>query len=111
MLFRCVAFALLAMTLPASAQSSSPAEIIRGQCRQDGCDELTIVSKEPLIESDHGILFRTRVRTFLASSRVRADQREENGYVFCSAMTPAIMAERDNQTVAFVLAPFAQRQP
>src|SRR4051794_15048957 len=54
---------------PALAQSGGNAEVIRGLCRQEGCDEFTIVSKESMAESDHGILFRTRVRTFLANSQ------------------------------------------
>src|SRR3954467_7976299 len=66
--------------------------------------------KQPLVESNHGILFSTRVKTFTVNRRGRSNQGEESGYVFCSALTPAIMAEKGNQTVAFLLAPFAQQQ-
>src|SRR3954453_17269800 len=59
---------------PALAQSGGNADVIRGLCRQEGCDEFTIVSKESMAESDHGILFRTRVRTFLANSQGRTAQ-------------------------------------
>lgn len=108
-LFRFALLALVAIS-PAMAQNGGRADIIRGLCRQDGCDEFAIVSKDPMAESDHGILFRTRVRTFLANAQGRADQGEENGYVFCSATVPAILSEQGGQTVAFLLAPYAQRE-
>src|SRR5215212_9204969 len=94
----------------ALAQDTGRAEIVRGLCRPDGCDEFAIVSKQPVEESDHGILFRTRVRTFLSNAQGRSDQGEEDGYVFCSARSPAILSEQNGQTVAFLLAPYARRE-
>jgi hypothetical protein len=94
----------------ALAQGSSRGDLVRGQCRQDGCDEFSIVSKQPVVEARNGILFRTQVRTYLASSQGRSELGEENGYVFCSAMSPAILSEQDGRTVAFMLAPYARRE-
>jgi hypothetical protein len=100
----------LVMASSASAQDPGRAEIVRGLCRPDGCDEFAIISKQPVEESDHGILFRTRVRTFLSNTQGRSDQGEEDGYVFCSALSPAILSEQNGQTVAFLLAPYARRE-
>jgi hypothetical protein len=99
-----------ALDRPALAQDAGRADIIRGLCRPDGCDEFAIISKQPVEESDHGILFRTRVRTFTSSAQGRTDQGEENGYVFCSALTPAILSEQNGQAIAFLLAPYASRE-
>src|SRR3982751_1346979 len=84
MRYRVAAAVTILMCASANAQISSRSEIVRGLCRQNGCDEFSIVGKQPVVEADHGILFRTRVRTFLASSQGRKDLGEEEGYVFCS---------------------------
>jgi hypothetical protein len=104
------ALILVLLGAPAIGQGSSRGDLVRGQCRQDGCDEFSIVSKEPMAEARNGILFRTQVRTYLASPQGRSDLGEESGYVFCSAMSPAIMSEQDGRTVAFLLAPYARRE-
>ena len=104
------ALALVLLGAPAVGQGSARGDLVRGQCRQDGCDEFSIASKEPVAEARNGILFRTQVRTYLASSQGRSDLGAESGYVFCSAMSPAILSEQDGRTVAFLLAPYGRRE-
>jgi hypothetical protein len=108
-LFRLVALALV-LTGPAAAQDYNQPDIVRGLCQKDGCDEFRVLSAEPVTSTDAGRLLRTRIQTFHASSRGRANQKEENGYVFCSPTRPAIMAEQNGQTMAFFLAPFATQE-
>ena len=50
---------------------------------------------------------RTRLKTFHASRNGRKDLAEEDGYVYCSRTSPAILADREGRTMAFFLAPFA----
>src|SRR3954471_6868337 len=85
-------------------------DIVRGLCQKDGCDEFRVLSAEPVTSTDEGRLLRTRIQTFHASSRGRANQKEENGFVYCSRTKPAIMAEQNGQTMAFFLAPFATQE-
>lgn len=93
----------------ALAQGTDQANIVRGLCQKDGCDEFVIVDKKPVSEKPDGALFQTRVRTYHASHQGRADRGEENGFVFCSATRPAILAVQQGQPpVAFLLAPYSQ---
>src|SRR3954471_5001714 len=101
---------LLALAGPAAAQDYNQPDIVRGLCQKDGCDEFRVLSAEPVTSTDEGRLLRTRIQTFHASSRGRADRGEENGYVYCSRTKPAIMAEQNGQTMAFFLAPFATQE-
>ena len=104
---------LLALLVSGSAfaQSYERADIVRGLCRKDGCDEFSILDKQPVSRTDQGILYRTRVKTYHASNRGRVEQGEETGYVFCSPMNPAILAEDAGRNVAFLLAPEAAKEP
>ena len=95
---------------PALSQGYSRGEIVRGLCRQDGCDEFSIAEKQPVTSDARGALFRTRVRIFHASQQGRKDQGEENGYVLCSMTKPAIVSEQGGQTTALLLAPSNERQ-
>src|SRR5205085_12610211 len=108
-LFRLVALALV-LTGPAAAQDYNQSDIVRGLCQKDGCDEFRVLSAEPVTSTDEGRLLRTRIQTFHASYRGRANQKEENGYVYCSPTRPAIMAEQNWQTMAFFLALFATQE-
>jgi hypothetical protein len=108
-LFRLVALALV-LTGPAAAQDYNQPDIVRGLCQKDGCDEFRVLSAEPVTSTDEGRLLRTRIQTFRASYQGRANQNEENGYVYCSRTKPAIMAEQNGQTMAFFLAPFATQE-
>jgi len=101
---------LLALAGPAAAQDYNQPDIVRGLCQKDGCDEFRVLSAEPVTSTDEGRLLRTRIQTFHASYRGRANQNEENGYVYCSRTKPAIMAEQNGQTMAFFLAPFATQE-
>src|SRR3954463_13077303 len=109
-----IAALALALTGPAAAQDYNQPDIVRGLCQKDGqkdgCDEFRVLSAEPVTSTDEGRLLRTRIQTFHASSRGRANQNEENGYVFCPPPRPAIMAEQNGQTMAFFLAPFATQE-
>ena len=82
-------------------------DLVRGLCEPSGCDEFKILATEKMLADDEGALFRTRIKTFRASSAGRTDVGEENGYVYCSRAKPAIMAEQDGKTMAFMIAPFA----
>src|SRR5829696_769373 len=108
-LIRSVALAL-ALVGPAAAQDYHQPDIVRGLCQKHGCDEFRVLSAEPVTSTDEGRLLRTRIQTFHASYRGRANQKEENGYVYCSRTKPAIMAEQNGQTMAFFLAPFATQE-
>jgi hypothetical protein len=108
-LIRSAALAL-ALAGPAAAQDYHQPDIVRGLCQKDGCDEFRVLSAEPVTSTDEGRLLRTRIQTFHASYRGRANQKEENGYVYCSRTKPAIMAEQNGQTMAFFLAPFATQE-
>lgn len=94
---------------PVFAQTYARADIIRGLCRPDGCDEFAILAASPLTKSGEGTLMQTRVKTFHASSSGRRELSEENGYVYCSRTKPAIVAEKGGRTMAFYLAPFATK--
>jgi hypothetical protein len=100
----------LSLSTPGLAQSYNRAEIVRGLCQPDGCDEFAIADVERLTAAGDGTLLRTRVRTFHASHAGRKDLGEENGYVYCSPTRPAVLAEQDGQTMAFFLAPFASAE-
>ena len=93
MLIRSAALAL-ALAGPAAAQDYNQPDIVRGLCQKNGCDEFRVLSAEPVTSTDEGRLLRTRIQTFHASSRGRANQNQESGYVYCSRTKPAIMAEQ-----------------
>ena len=100
--------ALLALSIPlaAQAQGSSSAEIIRGLCQKNGCAEFAILEKTPVANGPDGQLFKTKVETFHASSQGRVSQGEESGFVYCSAMRPAVISmQPDRPATAFMLAP------
>lgn len=96
---------------PAFAQSYERANLVRGLCRKDGCDEFSIHGKQAVSQTDQGTLYRTQVKTYHASNRGRVEQAEEAGYVFCSSASPAILSEDASQSVAFLLAPETQKEP
>ena len=105
--------ATLALTLLAGsalAQSHHRDDLVRGLCRPDGCDEFAILAADRLTATSEGALFRTRVKTFHASSAGRKELGQENGYVYCSRTKPAIMSEQGGTTMAFLLAPFARAE-
>jgi hypothetical protein len=104
-----VALAFLLAT-PALARTNDRAEIIRGLCRPDGCDEFAILAASPLTKGGEGTLLETRVKTFHASSAGRRELSEENGYVYCSRTKPTIVAEKNGRTMAFYLAPFSTKE-
>jgi hypothetical protein len=109
MLRSLVALALVLAT-PALARTYDRAEIIRGLCRPDGCDEFAILAASPLTKGGEGTLLETRVKTFHTSSAGHRELSEENGYVYCSKIKPAIVAEKNGRTMAFYLAPFATKE-
>jgi hypothetical protein len=96
---------------PAFAQSYERADLVRGLCRKDGCDEFSILGKQAISQTDQGTLYRTRVKTYHASNRGRVEQAEEAGYVFCSPVRPAILSEDAGRNIAFLLAPEAAKEP
>src|ERR671916_3209681 len=98
------AAALLVLASPALAQGYSRPEIIRGLCQKNGCDEFSVLSAERLRSSDGEALIRTRVRTYLASSRGRVQKGEDAGYVFCSPTRPTILAQSQGKVAGFQIA-------
>jgi hypothetical protein len=109
-MLRCVSLAAaLLVTGAASAQDLGGNAIVRGLCQKDGCDEFAILDRQPVADGRDGKLYRTRVRTYHASSRGRADGGEENGFVYCSPTRPAIInAPAGQPPTAFLLAPDEQ---
>jgi hypothetical protein len=109
-MLRCVSLAAaLLVTVAAFAQDPSADVIVRGLCQKDGCDEFAILDRQPVADGRDGKLYRTRVRTYHASSRGRADRGEENGFVYCSPTRPAIINAPEGQPpTAFLLAPDEQ---
>jgi hypothetical protein len=91
----------------ASAQDRGSADLIRGLCQPDGCDEFSIVSVDPVRTTPEGSLKRTRLKTFHASYSGRVPRAEESGYVYCSPTRPAVIAEKQGRTMGILLAPFA----
>jgi hypothetical protein len=110
MVHRAAALLLIFAISPAVAQTYNRADLVRGLCRKDGCDEFGIVDKQPVAHNAQGTLYRTWVRTYHASYQGRVDQGEEAGFVFCSPVRPAVVSEQDGQAVAFLLAPQAQKE-
>jgi hypothetical protein len=105
-----VALALLLAAGPAVAQTYNRRDLVRGLCRKDGCDEFSVVDKQPMTDNGQGTLYRTRVKTYHASYQGRVEQGEEKGFVFCSPVRPAIIADEEGQALAFLLAPQAAKE-
>jgi len=97
----------IVLSTPAIAQTYDRADIVRGLCRPDGCDEFAILAASPQGKAGEGTLMQTRLKTFHASSRGRRELSQENGYVYCSRTKPAIIGKKDGRTMAFYLAPFS----
>ena len=110
MLRKIIPLLALALSTPGLAQTYNRADIVRGLCQPDGCDEFAIADVQRLTATGDGTLMRTRLKTFHASQGGRKDLGEENGYVYCSPTRPAVLAEEDGQTMAFFLAPFASAE-
>ena len=95
------------LATPALAQDYNRADLIRGLCQPNGCDEFSVISVDPVRTTPEGSLKRTRLKTFHASYSGRAPRAEETGYVYCSQTKPAVIAEKQGRTVGILLAPFA----
>ena len=106
MLARTAALFLL-LAGPALAQDYNRADLVRGLCHKDGCDEFQVLRVEPMLTGTTGSLKRTQVKTFHASHAGRSEREAEAGYVYCSPTKPAVMAQGKTRTAAFMLAPFA----
>jgi hypothetical protein len=106
----CLAFAIALLAAPAAAQDYNRADLVRGLCQPDGCDEFAILSAERLVSTEEGTLLKTRVKTFHASYGGRKELGEENGHVYCSRTKPAVLAEQNGKALAFFLAPFATEE-
>lgn len=98
---------LVLLTGSAVAQDYNRADLVRGLCHKDGCDEFQVLRVEPMLTGTTGVLKRTQVKTFHASQSGRAEREAEAGYVYCSPTKPAVMAQGTSRTAAFMLAPFA----
>jgi hypothetical protein len=103
-MFRALLF-LVVFSSPVLAQTDNRADIVRGLCQPDGCDEFAIVEADPVAADDDGTLMRTRLKTFHASQAGREELGDEDGYVYCSRTSPAVLADQDGRTMAFFLAP------
>ena len=79
---------------------------VRGLCRQDGCDEFQVLDKRPVAQGSQGTLFQTRVRTFHASYQGRRTTGDEDGFVYCSRVKPAVISPGPSGARAFVLGPY-----
>jgi hypothetical protein len=107
MLIRIAALAL-SLASPALAENiQNRADLVRALCQPTGCDEVAVQDVERIASSAEGTLFRTRAEMFHASSAGRKAVGIDEGYVFYSPSKPAVLADQNGQTVAFLLAPFA----
>ena len=105
--FVALAFVLSA---PALAQSYDRADIVRGLCRPDGCDEFAILAASPSDQDRGGHADANAGEDLPCEFAGRRELSEENGYVYCSRTKPAIVAEKDGRTMAFYLAPFSTKE-
>lgn len=99
--------AVVLLATPAGAQDDNRADLVRGLCQPNGCDEFRIVAIEPVRAGAEGRLKRLRVQTFHASYSGREARGEETSYVYCSPTRPAVVAQKGERTVGILLAPFA----
>jgi hypothetical protein len=95
---------LVLFSSPVLAETYNRADIVRGLCQPDGCDEFTVAGADPMIQTGNGTLMRTRLKTFHASQAGRKELGDEDGYVYCSQTSPAVLADQDGRTMAFLLA-------
>ncbi len=98
------AVTLLLVTASALAQDYNRPEIVRGLCQKDGCDEFAVLKVDRVRADEEGTLFRTRIRTYHASSAGRAERGDDTGYVFCSPTKPTILAESEGKIAGFQIA-------
>ena len=101
-------FALFATS--ALAQGYNRDDVVRGLCEPNGCDEFSILAADRIKTTAEGTLYRTRIQTFHASHQGRQERGRDDGFVYCSATKPAIMAEQNGKTMAFFLAPFGSQE-
>ena len=112
MTLRLVALAFAVLSTSALAQDYNRPDLIRGLCQKDGCDDLEIISSQPIARGPEGTLLRTRVHMYKASHRGRQDQGEQQGYIYCSSAKPAVIATDNSQKqIAFYLAPYGEKEP
>lgn len=102
-----VLLAAALLTTPALAQDYNRADLIRGLCQPDGCDEFRVGAAEPVRTVAEGSLKRLRVQASHASYSGREARGEETSYVHCSSTKPAVVAQKGECSVGIFLAPFA----
>ena len=51
------------LATPALAQDYNRADLIRGLCQPNGCDEFSVISVDPVRTTPEGSLKRTRLKT------------------------------------------------
>lgn len=107
MLFRSLLGAFVLAAVPAAAQDYNRADVVRGLCQPDGCDEFSIASNEVIRQVPEGTLRKLYVRTYHASHSGRQERAASTTYVYCSPLKPAIIVQKGQVTKAFMLAPFA----
>lgn len=98
------AAALIMVAATASAQEYNRADIVRGLCQKDGCDEFSVLKVDRIRADEEGTLFKTYIRTFHASSQGRVEKGEDTGYVFCSPTKPTILAQNEGKVAGFQIA-------
>jgi hypothetical protein len=112
MTLRLVALAFAVLSSSAVAQDFNRPGLVRGLCQKDGCDDLEIISSQPIARGPEGTLLRTRVHMYKASYQGRQDQGEQQGYIYCSSIKPAVIATDNSQKqIAFYLAPYGEKEP
>lgn len=89
-------------------QGPPPPDMVRGLCAKDGCDEFRVTESREVRPGPDGTLRTTRVQAFHSDASGRSARKTETGYVYCSLTRPAVIAQRDGRTVAFMLAPYAE---
>lgn len=115
MTFRLAALAFALISTSAVAQTYNPdfyrPETVRGGCDKTGCNDFQIVEQRPVTRAPEGTLYQTRIRLFRSSSMGHQNTGQQEGYVYCSRTTPAIIARTgDQRLMAFYVAPYAQKE-
>lgn len=106
-MIRYVPIALLLLVAPAMAQDYNRPDIVRGNCNPDGCDDFLIQQKSVVGRSADGTLYRLQIQGFKASRKGREPIGVQTGYAYCSPVRPAVIAERGDQAMAFILGPYS----
>lgn len=93
---------------PSGSPGPPPPDLVRALCHKDGCDEFRVIETRVVRPAPDGVLRSTRVQAYSSNAAGRVARDAEAGYVFCSRTRPAVIAQKEGRSVAFMVAPFAR---